>query len=89
MGKLDPVSGTFTGESDVYALAGYLRGRVRTRALPAILVTVITKGLSEACRLPQCVLSSNFARQQKRILIGSVEQLQLHKLFDVLLGKTI
>lgn len=28
MGKLDPVSGTFTGESDVYALAGYLRGRV-------------------------------------------------------------
>ena len=29
VGKLDPVSGTFTGESDVYALAGYLRGRVR------------------------------------------------------------
>ncbi len=28
VGKLDPVSGTFTGESDVYALAGYLRGRV-------------------------------------------------------------
>lgn len=30
VGKLDPVSGTFTGESDVYALAGYLRGRVRS-----------------------------------------------------------
>lgn len=30
VGKLDPVSGTFTGESDVYALAGYLRGRVST-----------------------------------------------------------
>lgn len=28
VGKLDPVSGTFTGESDVYALAGYLRSRV-------------------------------------------------------------
>ncbi|CAM9163975.1 unnamed protein product [Sphacelaria rigidula] len=27
VGKLDPVSGTFTGESDVYALAGYLRSR--------------------------------------------------------------
>lgn len=29
VGKLDPVTGKFTGESDVYALAGYLRGRVR------------------------------------------------------------
>ena len=27
VGKLDPVTGKFTGESDVYALAGYLRGR--------------------------------------------------------------
>lgn len=29
VGKLHPVTGKFTGESDVYALAGYLRGRVR------------------------------------------------------------
>lgn len=33
VGKLDPVSGTFTGESDVYALAGYLRGRVRDKKI--------------------------------------------------------
>ena len=55
VGKLDPVSGTFTGESDVYALAGYLRGRVSGEMKRA---KSVRRGLSrvvvEARRLAPC-----------------------------------
>ena len=60
VGKLDPVSGTFTGESDVYALAGYLRGRVSGEMKRA---KSVRRGLSrvvvEARRLAAMLQSRN------------------------------
>ena len=71
VGKLDPVSGTFTGESDVYALAGYLRGRVRGVEIPIRRTYVFVGGERDGSRsVLQSILGSVYLGRSTRLFVG-------------------